>query len=197
MLTPMDIHNHQFKKSIRGYNENEVDDFLDRIVVDYEKILRENERLRNAVDTTDKEIEHYRKLEKTMNDTLLVAQKTADDVISAAKKNADELKESAARECQHILAQAQLDAQKQIDGALKKRDAILSEYAKIASDKNSFLLKMRTAFESELAITIQTLNAIPKIEVPEEKSAAPIEKKVEPVKERKTRRSQRKNSCSD
>ena len=175
MLTPMDIHNHQFKKSIRGYNENEVDDFLDRIVVDYEKILRENERLRNIIDTSDKELEHYRKLEKTMNDTLLVAQKTADDVISSAKKNADELKENAALECQTIRAQAQLEAQQYVENALKKRDAILVEYSKIASEKNSFLLKIRTALESELAITTQTINNIPQIEIPIEKSE-PVEK---------------------
>ena len=176
MLTPMDIHNHQFKKSmVRGYNENEVDDFLDRIVVDYEKILRENERLRNIIDTNDKELEHYRKLEKTMNDTLLVAQKTADDVISSAKKSADELKENAALECQTIRAQAQLEAQQYIENALKKRDAILAEYSKIASEKNSFLLKIRTALESELAITTQSINNIPHIEIPIEKPE-PVEK---------------------
>ena len=45
MLTPMEIHDHQFKKSFRGYNENEVDDFLDQVVVDFEKLMRENERL--------------------------------------------------------------------------------------------------------------------------------------------------------
>ena len=185
MLTPMDIHDHQFKKSFRGYSENEVDDFLDKIVVDYEKILRENERLRNIIDTNDKELEHYRKIEKTMNDTLLVAQKTADDVISAAKKNADELKEHAALECQNIRAQAQIEAQKQIDNAIKKRDAILIEYSKLASEKNSFLLKIRTALESELAITAQTINSIPQIEIPAEKSEpeempAPVEE-VAPV----------------
>ena len=77
MLTPMDIHDHQFKKSFRGYNENEVDDFLDRVVDDFEKLLRENERLKNQVYANDKELEHYRKLEKTLNDTLMVAQRTA------------------------------------------------------------------------------------------------------------------------
>ncbi len=170
MLTPMDIHNHQFKKSIRGYNENEVDDFLDKIVVDYEKILRENERLRNLVESQEKEVDHYRKLEKTMNDTLMVAQKTADEVISSAKKNSDELKENTARECQNIRSQAQLEAQQLVESASKKRDAIFADYSKLVSDKNSFLLKMRMALESELAITNQMISAIPKVEISAEKS---------------------------
>ena len=184
MLTPMDIHNHQFKKSIRGYNENEVDDFLDKIVVDFEKLLRENERLENDLNLIAVEIDKYRKLEKTMNDTLLMAQRTADDLISAARKNADEMKENTARECQNIREQARLEANKQIESANAKRDSVLAEYNKLISDKNSFLLKIRTALESELAITNQTINAISKVESLAEKPApdekvTPIEKPAE------------------
>lgn len=187
MLTPMDIHNHQFKKSIRGYNENEVDDFLDKIVVDFEKLLRENERLENELNLIEVEIEKYRRLEKTMNDTLLMAQRTADDVISAARKNADEMKENTARECQQIRDQAQFEASQQIDSANKKRNAILEDYSKLVSDKNSFLLKMRTMLESELAITNHVIGILPNVdEVAKTKSAEkpkPVEKPAE-VKEK-------------
>ena len=180
MLTPMDIHNHQFKKSIRGYNENEVDDFLDKIVLDFEKLLRENERLENELNLIEVEIDKYRKLEKTMNDTLLMAQRTADDVISAARKNADEMKENTARECQNIREQARLEADKQIKAANAKRDAILEDYSKLVSDKNSFLLKMRTMLESELAITNHVIELLPKVgEVA--KTPAPENKPVEKV----------------
>lgn len=178
MLTPMDIHNHQFKKSIRGYNENEVDDFLDRVVVDFEKLLRENENLKNQLDKTEDKLDNYRKLEKTMNDTLLVAQKTADDLISAARKNADEMKENTARECQNIREQARLEAQQQIKSANVKRAAILEDYTKLVSEKNSFLLKIRTALESELAITVQNLNAVAQVEIPIE--TIETEEKIQP-----------------
>lgn len=177
----MDIHNHQFKKSIRGYNENEVDDFLDRIVADFEKLQREIDRLKNQINTNEVEMEKYRKLERTMNDTLLVAQKTADEVISAARKNAEEMKETTARECQTIREQARLEAQQQLKAANAKRDAILEDYSKIVSEKNSFLLKIRTALESELAITNQNLNAIPQVEFPPVIKAEPEEKILPPV----------------
>ncbi len=181
MLTPMDIHNHQFKKSIRGYNENEVDDFLDKIVVDFEKLLRENERLQNDLNLLEVEIDKYRRLEKTMNDTLLMAQRTADDVISAARKNADEMKENTARECQTIREQARLEADKQIEVANAKRDAILEDYSKLVSDKNSFLLKMRTMLESELAITNHVIELLPKVDEAA-KTPAPENKPVEKPK---------------
>ena len=184
MLTPMDIHDHQFKKSFRGYNENEVDDFLDRVVADFERLLNENDRLKNQLYTNEKELEKYRGLEKTMNDTLMVAQRTADEVISAAKKNAEDLKEQAARECQQIKDQAQFEAKQQIDNAAKKRDAILAEYDKFVREKNAFLMKLRTILESELTITTQMLEDTPDVAeavkqiLPENK---PVEEPAPPV----------------
>ena len=185
MLTPMEIHNHQFKKSFRGYNENEVDDFLDRVVADFEKLQRDNERLKNQAETLNREIEQYRKLEKNLNDTLMVAQRTADEVISAAKKNADNLKENTALECQNIRNQTQHEAQQLLDGATIKRDEILAEYARIVREKHEFMLKLRTMLESELAITNQTLSNVPRVEE-KPKPSAPVEKipEQQPVQEK-------------
>ena len=186
MLTPMDIHDHQFKKSFRGYNENEVDDFLDKIVVDFEKLLNETERLKTQLYTTEKELEKYRGLEKTMNDTLIMAQRTADDVIAAARRTTDDMKENAARECQQIKDQAQYEAKQQIDSAKVKRDAILAEYDKFVREKNAFLLKLRTILESELTITTQMLEDVPNVAenvkqiLPEEKPQ-PVAEPVQPV----------------
>ena len=187
MLTPMDIHDHQFKKAFRGYSENEVDDFLDKVVVDFERLINENERLKNQLYSTETELEKYRGLEKTMNDTLIVAQRTADEVISAAKKNADLLKEQAARECQQIKDEAQLEGKKIIDAAAVKRDALLTEYSGLIRERNTFLVKMRTILESELAITNHVIESLPSFE--EVEKTAPPEEKIseekisEPVEE--------------
>lgn len=172
MLTPMDIQNHEFKKSFRGYNEDEVDEFLDRIVADYEKLLRENEKLKERAGVNEKEITHYKGLEQNLQDTLMVAQKTADDVLTAARKNAKEIRENAAneaqtvhentiREAQNIRVQAQLDAKQRMDETLFKLNSVMLEYDKIVREKNSFLWKMRAAMESELAVINQLLNSIP------------------------------------
>mgnify|MGYP002858200679 CR=1 FL=1 len=172
MLTPLDIQNHEFKKSFRGYNENEVDEFLDRIVADYEKVLRENEKLKERAGAHEKEITHYRGLEQNLQDTLIVAQKTAEDVLNSARKNAKEIRENAAneaqtvhentiREAQNIRVQAQLDAKRHVDETIFKLTTIVSEYDKLVREKNSFLWKMRAALESELAVVTQLLNSIP------------------------------------
>ena len=148
MLTPMDIHNHEFKKGFRGYSENEVDDFLDRIVNDYEKVLRENEKLKEQANFNEKEIDHYKKLEKNLQDTLMVAQKTAEEVISSAKKNAEEMRTNTARECENLREQALLEAKRNREEAKHKLRSVVAEYDRLTREKNAFLLKLRTTLES-------------------------------------------------
>ena len=175
MLTPIDIHNREFKKGLRGYKESEVDEFLDRVVVDYEKLWRENERLKEQARFNEKEINHYRNLERNLQDTLVVAQKTADEVVSAAKKNAREMRENAVRESktmydntvretQNMREQTQIDIKRQLDDAQQKLRLIVAEYNRLITDKEAFFIRIRTTLESELAITNQLLHSLPPAE---------------------------------
>ena len=175
MLTPIDIHNREFKKGLRGYKESEVDEFLDRVVVDYEKLWRENERLKEQARFNEKEINHYRNLERNLQDTLVVAQKTADEVVSAAKKNAREMRENAVRESktmydntvretQNMREQTQIDIKRQLDDAQQKLRLIVAEYNRLITDKEAFFIRIRTTLESELAITNQLLHSLPQAE---------------------------------
>ena len=175
MLTPIDIHNREFKKGLRGYKESEVDEFLDRVVVDYEKLWRENERLKEQARFNEKEINHYRNLERNLQDTLVVAQKTADEVVSAAKKNAREMRENAVRESktmydntvretQNMREQTQIDIKRQLDDAQQKLRMIVAEYNRLITDKEAFFIRIRTTLESELAITNQLLHSLPPAE---------------------------------
>ena len=161
-MTPMEIQNKDFKRAtIRGYKEDEVEEFLDRIAADYEKLFRENEKLKEQANLNEKEITQFRRLEKNLQDTLMVAQKTADEVISSAKKNAEEIRNNTQIECQNIREQALMDARRRIDDANSKLVTINAEYDRLLREKSSFLVKMRTALESELAVTVQLLNGMP------------------------------------
>ena len=158
----MEIQNKDFKRAtIRGYKEEEVEEFLDRVAADYEKLFRENEKLKEQASLNEKEISQFRRLEKNLQDTLMVAQKTAEEVISSAKKNAEEMRNNTHIECQNIREQAQMDARRRIDDANSKLITINAEYDRLLRERNSFLVKMRTALESELAVTVQLLNGMP------------------------------------
>ncbi len=182
MLTPMDIHNKEFKRSFRGYNEDEIDEFLDQVVNDYEKLYRENDKLKEEVERNKKDIEQYQKLEKNLQDTLLVAQRTAEEVLSTARTNAAELKENTSRECQNMLRQAEMEAKRQIDAAANRVREIVAEYDRLVREKNNFLKKLRITLESELAVLDHTIDGLPNPDQ-DENIVKRKEEKTEPVKQ--------------
>ena len=91
MLTPLDIENKRFSKTIKGYNVDEVDDFLDQVTLDYERLYKENAELINQIDENKKDLEHYRKVEHTLQNTLVMAQTTAEDIKANAQSRAEQI----------------------------------------------------------------------------------------------------------
>lgn len=179
LLTPMDIHNKEFKRSFRGYNEDEIDEFLDQVVNDYEKLFRENDKLKEEVARLRKESESYQEREKSINDTLLLAQKTAQEVTDNARQSAADMKENATKECENMRQEAEMEAQKKLDEATSRVRAIVSEYDRLVREKNQFLRKVKLTMESELAVLNQTINELPNPEA-EEKARPEVSVEVTP-----------------
>ena len=181
----MDIHNKDFKRSFRGYDEDEIDDFLDQVVNDYEKLFRENDRLKEDLERAKKDNEQYQQLEKNLKDTLLVAQKTAEEVTTNARKNTEEMRENTAKECQNMRREAEMHAKSQLDEAADKVRAIVAEYDRLVREKNQFLRKIKVAMESELAVLSETLDTLPDPEREEQRiqaagtQAEPLQKAIE------------------
>ena len=81
MLTPLDIENKKFSKQMmNGYNVDEVDDFLDELTADYEKLYKENSELKTKSEEQKNDLEKYRNIETTLQSTLMMAQSTAEEV---------------------------------------------------------------------------------------------------------------------
>lgn len=88
MLTPVEIENKEFKKGIRGYREDEVDEFLDIVKEDFENLYRENADLKEKIRMYNDQINKYENIEETLKATLITAQTAAEDTCSAAHKKA-------------------------------------------------------------------------------------------------------------
>ena len=92
MITPLDIENKKFSRQMmNGYNVNEVDDFLDEITLDYEKLYKENVELKSSKEELNDNVGKYKTLETTLQNTLVIAQKTADEIQEVAKKQAEQI----------------------------------------------------------------------------------------------------------
>lgn len=92
MITPLDIENKKFaKQMMNGYSVEEVDDFLDELTVDYSKNYKELSELRTQIEELNNSLEHYKTIESTLQNTLLMAQETAEEVKNVAKQKADQI----------------------------------------------------------------------------------------------------------
>lgn len=89
MLTPLDIQKQEFGVKMRGYNADEVDDFLDLVGADYEKLYRENKEMKEKILILNKSIEEYKNIETSLRNALLYAQNTAEDMKKSASEKAE------------------------------------------------------------------------------------------------------------
>ena len=141
MLTPLDIENKRFSKTLKGYNVDEVDDFLDQLTVDYEKLYKENADLREQIENSKKDLEHYRNVEHTLQNTLVMAQTTAEDVKKVAQQQADQ-----------IVNDAKANAQKQVNDLDNEIIAKRKELEDVKKQFDIYKAKMEALLISQLEL---------------------------------------------
>lgn len=129
-LTPMDIHNKEFSRTFKGYNPDEVDQFLDEIIEEFEKLYKENIKLKEKLTVAAEKLGQYKTMEDTLKETLVTAQKTSEDVIDNAKEKA-----------RLIIKAAEEDSNRMLRESNQKLLSIKSEYEEIK--KSSMLFKKR------------------------------------------------------
>ena len=147
MLTPLDIENKKFaKQMVNGYNVDEVDDFLDEITSDYEKIYKESTESRARIEELSVNVEKYKNIETTLQSTLMMAQTTAEDVKNVAQKEAEQIIKEAQNDAkasieelnsQITVKQRELEElKKQIDVYRAKTEALLISQLELLKDIN-------------------------------------------------------------
>lgn len=172
MLTPVDIHNKEFSRSFRGFNQEEVDDFLDQVVNDYEKLYRDNSQMKKEIELCNKQLDQYKQLEKNLQDTLLVAQRTADEVVNTANIRGDEVRQAARQAGENLKREAELYAAKlkqdterecrhKIETAAQQVRAAVTEYERIVRERRQFIAKMRNLMQTELGLLEEAYDIMP------------------------------------
>ena len=148
MITPLDIENKKFSKQMmNGYSVEEVDEFLDDLTVDYEKVYKSNTELKHRVDELEASLEHYKTIETTLQSTLVMAQNTAEEVKEVARQQAEQIireAEGNARKSVDELGQEILikkkemeDMKKQFDVYKAKMEALLISQLELLKDINN------------------------------------------------------------
>ena len=147
IITPLDIENKKFSKQMmNGYSVEEVDDFLDELTACYEKIYKDSNESKDKIKELEGKLEHYKQIEGTLNNTLIMAQTTAEDIKNVARQQADQIikdAESDAKqsltnlEQQIALKQKSLeDLQKQFDVYKAKMESLLISQLELIKEIN-------------------------------------------------------------
>lgn len=138
MLTPVEIENKEFKKGIRGYREDEVDEFLDIVKEDFENVYRENLDLKEKVRMYNDQINKYENIEETLKATLITAQTAAEDTCSAAHKKAKIIVEEAELRSRQIIEQANnrvIEIRKEYDSIVKEFKVFRNKFKSLLEDE--------------------------------------------------------------
>ena len=147
MLTPLEKKKKKFSKQMmNGYSVNEVDEFLDVLTADYEKLYKETTDSKNKIADMQEEMAKYKNIESTLNNTLIMAQTAAEDVKNLAKQQAGNiLSEAQANAKQAVteleqeiaLKQKELeDLQKQFDVYKAKMESLLISQLELLKEVN-------------------------------------------------------------
>lgn len=139
-LTPLDIHHKEFRHSIRGYAEDEVDQFLNEVAEEFERLFKENIDLAEKASALQEKVNEFELQRQTINNTLMTAQRSADDIVARAKVESDD-----------AVAHANVKARDIVNDALAKKQAVQAELVRIKTAEQDFRAKFRALLEEKLA----------------------------------------------
>jgi len=160
MLTPLDIQKKEFRHSLRGYNIEEVDSFLDRITQDYEALNRENLELKERLDQAEQNMGRYREIEEVLKKTMILAQKNADELrqntekesqltLDRARIEAEQLSREAEQEAVAVIEKAERQAAAMISEAEEKIRQIIEERSRLERQAQVFRMQFRALLEAQ------------------------------------------------
>lgn len=121
LLTSLDVVNQSFKKSIRGYDAAEVDEFLDSVSESLQVYAQKTKDLERDLAAKEEALGEYEKMKNVLHEALITAQKSADDKVSGAQTQADKIVADARQKGDDICREAAAEAEKLRDGIFQIR----------------------------------------------------------------------------
>ncbi len=143
-ITPIDIQHKTFKKALQGYDRVEVDQFLDEVIETLEDGAHERAALQAEIADLKERISHFKSMEESLQNTLVLAQRTADEVKASAHKEADLIRQEAKVASEREIAQhndAAAEARREHQRALESAEKAKSELRSLLTTHLALLEK--------------------------------------------------------
>ena len=139
MITPVDIEQKEFTRGVRGYKEEEVDTFLNLIILEMENLIRTNRELSDENSKLKEELATSRNTESEVLETLETAKRLMSEISASAEKRAEVL-----------LKNAELDADLIRREARETSERFMDESKSIRTRVSALREKYKNLLEAEL-----------------------------------------------
>ncbi len=138
-ITPLDIQHKEFDAKMRGYDKEQVDDFLDQVKHEFELLLKDQKDAEKNLKFAEEKLQHFETLQDALNKSIVVAQDAA-----------DRLKENARKEAEIILFEAEKSADKLLKEPAEKAADINRETANVRRESRNFRQKLQLMVETQM-----------------------------------------------
>ena len=156
MITPLDIKKHEFSSRFKGFDQDEVRALLETIAKDFEEQIRQNGQLSERIKIAEERLNHYRLIEKTLQDAVITIQNTL-----------EEKRKVAMQEAEAILTDARHKANGELQSSREHVAALRSDIHILENQKMQFFVRFRNLMRSQVQILDAMMEA-------EEKEMAPL-----------------------
>ena len=137
-IRPIDVRRKEFKSAFRGYDANQVDDFLDAVADEYERNYTENQRMREEVSGLRDRLQQFEDLEGSIRAALVHAEQASNDLRKAATEEAEGIKQSAQREAELTIREAQSRSRQMLADSSSRIEHVQDSYTALQEAKRSF-----------------------------------------------------------
>jgi cell division initiation protein len=140
-ITPVDIKNQKFGKSLRGYDTSEVDSFLEMVTDTLEELTLENHQMKEKIQSMEMSLGGYKDMEGNLKEVLLTAQKSS-----------EELKKNAEKEAQLMLREAKMKSERGLEETYHVLSGLKKEISELKNLKREYLLRLKSLLETQLKL---------------------------------------------
>lgn len=151
-LTALDIKDKTFKLKFRGYDEDEVNEFLDIIVDDYEDLVRLNHEQENKIKTLEDKLAYFDEMKESLSQSVILAQETAEKLKTSANDEVSNLMNKANYDAKHLIDEAKLKANQILRDATDEAKRIAVETEDLKRQTRVFHQRLVGAIEGQLSL---------------------------------------------
>ncbi|HEK9074078.1 DivIVA domain-containing protein [Streptococcus equi subsp. zooepidemicus] len=152
-LTALEIKDKTFKTKFRGYSEEEVNEFLEIVVDDYEALVRKNRDNEAKIRELEEKLSYFDEMKESLSQSVILAQETAEKVKSSANAEATNLVSKATYDAQHLLDESKAKANQLLRDATDEAKRVAIETEELKRQTRVFHQRLVSAIESQLSLS--------------------------------------------